>query len=103
MLKRFAACLLALTFLSGGVLASAADGTDILAAENQQSGIMQEVSVPTFSVSSAVAKPGDTVELNVDMSNNPGITSLMVSISYNDTYISLASYPVLETCKFTPL
>jgi len=96
MLKRFAACLLALTFLSGGVLASAADETDIQKAETQQSGIVEELNTPTFSVSSAKAKPGDTVELTVDMSNNPGITSLMVSVSYNDSYISLASYPVFS-------
>ena len=92
MLKRFAAILLALTLVSGGVLASAADDNDIVATESQQSA--EEVNAPTFSVSSATAKPGDTVELTVDMSNNPGITSLMLSLSYNDTYLSLASEPV---------
>ena len=96
MLKRFAACLLALSLLSGSMVASAADETDVLKAESQQSGIVAEVKTPTFSVSEATAKPGDTVELTVDMSNNPGITSLMVSISYNDKYISLAKEPVFS-------
>lgn len=96
MLKRFAACLLALSLLSGSVVVSAAEEADILAAESQQSGVVAEVKTPTFSVSEAVAKPGDTVKLTVDMTNNPGITSALLSISYNDTYLSLAKEPVFS-------
>lgn len=95
MFKRFAACLLALSLLSGSVLASAADENDIVTTDTQQ-----EVTVgsekPTFSVSSAKAKPGDTVKLTVDMSNNPGIASVVLDVSYNNKYLSLTSKPVFS-------
>ena len=102
MKKRFAACLLALTLLSNGLLAAAVEEKNTAQAESQnaeQTVISEEITKeteeakPTFSVSSATAKPGDTVELTVDISNNPGITSMMVGISYNNKYLSLASEP----------
>jgi len=100
MRKRFVACMLALSLLSNGLLVAATDEentaqADIQTTEQESVLVEAEAAKPTFSVSSASAKPGDTVSLNVEMSNNPGVTSFMVDISYNDRYLSLATEPTL--------
>ena len=40
--------------------------------------------VPTFSVSSATANPGDTVDITVNIENNPGITSAAINVNFPD-------------------
>lgn len=45
--------------------------------------------IPTITVSSASAEPGDTVTLNVAFSNNPGINTFSLSFNYDTTRLSL--------------
>ena len=51
--------------------------------------------VPTFSVSSATANPGDTVDVTINIENNPGIASAAMDVSFPDeltlTGVSLKS------------
>lgn len=44
---------------------------------------------PTITVSSATAKPGDTVVLTVTMKNNPGINTFSFGFSYDTSKLSL--------------
>lgn len=46
---------------------------------------------PTMTLSSATAKAGDTVDLTINVSNNPGFTATIVRVSYDSTYITLAA------------
>lgn len=46
---------------------------------------------PTVHISSAVAKPGESVDLTVSISNNPGITSIDFSIQYDSSQIELVA------------
>ena len=41
--------------------------------------------IPTITVSSASAAPGDTVTLNVDLANNPGISAFSLGFEYDET------------------
>ena len=51
--------------------------------------------VPTFAVSSATANPGDTVDVTINIENNPGIASAAMDVSFPDeltlTGVSLKS------------
>ena len=40
--------------------------------------------VPTFAVSSATANPGDTVDITINIENNPGITSAAMDVKFPD-------------------
>ena len=49
-----------------------------------------EITGPTFIVSKATAEAGDTgVEVTVALKNNPGVTSLMMSISFDDAVLEM--------------
>ena len=40
--------------------------------------------IPTITVSSASAAPGDTVTLNVELANNPGISAFSLGFEYDE-------------------
>ena len=44
---------------------------------------------PTITVSSATAKPGETITLSVNMSNNPGINTFSFGFSYDNSRLTL--------------
>lgn len=47
--------------------------------------------VPTITVSSVTAAPGDTVTLNVALSNNPGINTFSFGFDYDETRLNLTN------------
>lgn len=49
--------------------------------------------VPTFAVSSATANPGDTVDVTINIENNPGIASAAMDVSFPDE-LTLKVYPL---------
>ena len=51
---------------------------------------------PTITVSSADAKPGDTVTLNVAFSNNPGINTFSLSFDYDTTRLALKNVKLAD-------
>ena len=46
---------------------------------------------PTFIVSNAIGSAGDTVEITVALKNNPGVTSMLMEISFDDNVLDLVS------------
>ena len=46
---------------------------------------------PTFVVSNAIGSAGDTVEITVALKNNPGVTSMLMEISFDDDVLDLVS------------
>ena len=44
----------------------------------------------TVSVESVVARPGDCVQVKIDIANNPGIASLKFNVDYDD-YLTLTN------------
>ena len=49
-----------------------------------------EITDPTVVVSSATAKAGDAgVEITVALKNNPGVTSMMMRVTFDDTVLEL--------------
>lgn len=46
-------------------------------------------STPTISVSTVEAKPGDTVNVKINMANNPGVTSVLLTIGYDSSILTL--------------
>ena len=49
---------------------------------------------PTITVSSATAKPGETVVLSVKMKNNPGINTFSLGINYDSKKLTLQEVKV---------
>ena len=45
--------------------------------------------VPSFEVVGGSAKVGDTVDVNIKINNNPGITSLQIKVAYSNTDLEL--------------
>lgn len=55
-----------------------------------------EITEPTIIVSNATASAGDAeVEVTVELKNNPGVTSLVLSVAYDETVLSLTSDDVI--------
>ena len=52
--------------------------------------------VPTITVSSANAAPGETVTLNVALSNNPGINTFSFGFDYDETRLSLTDVELVS-------
>ena len=52
---------------------------------------------PTVTVLSATAAPGDVVELEVVMENNPGINTFSFSVDYDDTALELTDVTINES------
>ena len=55
---------------------------------------VQYSAIPTdavFAVSDAVAQPGDTVVLDITLSNNPGIVAALLRLDYDPTQLELVS------------
>ena len=48
--------------------------------------------VPTFAVSSATANPGDTVDITINIENNPGIAGATITVDFGDA-LSLTGIP----------
>ena len=48
--------------------------------------------VPTFAVSSATANPGDTVDVTINIENNPGIAGATITVDFGDA-LSLTGIP----------
>ena len=44
---------------------------------------------PTISASNVEANPGDTVDVTVNIANNPGVTSVLLSIGYDSSVLTL--------------
>ena len=53
--------------------------------------------VPSISVASAAGKSGETVKVPVSITQNPGITGMVVTLNYDNTALRLISY---EDTKF---
>ena len=53
--------------------------------------ITTEYTEPTIVVSNVTANAGDTVEVTVEIKNNPGITSALLDAIYDDSALSLTS------------
>ncbi len=53
-------------------------------------------SKPTLTVSSATAKPGETITLSVTISNNPGINSFSLGFSYDETKLKLKDVDIAK-------
>lgn len=85
MFKRFAACLLALSLLSGGVLASAADEKDISQTENQREMIV----ISADDVEARV--DAEMVSVPVKITNNKGVGILQVFLHYDSESFELSS------------
>lgn len=47
--------------------------------------------VPTFEVGTAQGKPGDTVEIPIFVKNNPGVSSIKLSVSYDKDKLGLSN------------
>lgn len=47
---------------------------------------------PRIIVSSASAKPGETVSVNISISNNPGIRAMAFSVTYDQSNLEFVSY-----------
>lgn len=54
-------------------------------------GTAQEV-VPSFEVVGGSAKVGETVDVNIKINNNPGITSLQVKVEYSNKDLELVEF-----------
>ena len=51
---------------------------------------------PTITVSSAAAEPGETVTLNVALSNNPGINTFSLAFDYDTSKLNLTSVELAD-------
>ena len=49
------------------------------------------VVTPTISVSAAEAVPGETVDVTVAIANNPGVTSVLLTIGFDDNVLTLTN------------
>ena len=47
---------------------------------------------PRIIISSASAKPGETVTVNISISNNPGIMAMAFSVTYDQNNLEYVSY-----------
>ncbi|MBR3933325.1 MAG: chitobiase/beta-hexosaminidase C-terminal domain-containing protein [Clostridia bacterium] len=58
----------------------------------------------TVSISDAKGKAGDTVQLSLDISNNPGIAGMILKLSYDEgiTLTDISAGDALENLTFTP-
>ena len=51
---------------------------------------------PTITVSSATAEPGETITLNVSLSNNPGINTFSLAFDYDASKLNLTSVELAD-------
>jgi len=50
-----------------------------------------EITNPTIVVSSVTARAGETVDVTIALKNNPGITSMLINIAFDDENIALTN------------
>lgn len=85
MVKRFAACLLAVSLLAGTLSVGATNETDVVQTENQQDAM-------TISIGDVVAEvDAENVSVPVEISNNVGIGALELYISYDEKIFTLTN------------